>query len=148
MKNYLFALLALFVFAVIPTGTAEAQVRSLADVQVNEVETLYSGTIHVSGGYATLSVDILCTEDGGTADGNIQLQSRNGSGGNWTAMGEFFSGDFLEITDADSIMTITDAAVFRVVLMPSPFYEYRFAVTGTANDTTTVTFDYLINYSR
>jgi len=146
MKNLKFVLLALFCLAVIPKGTA--QVRSLSDVTVNEVETLYSDIITISGGYATLSVDILCTQDGGTTDGNIQLQSRNGSGGTWTYMGEWYSGDFLEINDADSIMTMTSAAVFRVVLTPAPFLEYRFAVVGTASDTTTVSFDYLINYRR
>lgn len=146
MKS-LFALLFL-VFAFVVATPADAQVRTLSDVQVDEAETLYSDIITVSGGYASLSVDILCTEDGGTTDGNIQLQSRNGSGGTWTYMGEFYSGDFLEINDADSIMTMTDGAVFRVVLTPAPYYQYRFAVTGTANDTTTVSFDYLINYRR
>ncbi len=142
-------LLILFsIFAIVSLARpSEAQrVRQLADISADAAATDYSGIITMSGGYGTLSVDILCTEVGGTADGNIQLQSRNGSGGTWTYIGEFFSGDFLEINDADSIMTITDGAVFRVVLTPSPFYQYRFAVTGTANDTTTVTFDYLINY--
>ena len=142
----LIILLSIFVVFMLARPAEAQRVRQLADVQVDEVETLFSDVITISGGYATLSVDILCTEDGGTADGNIQLQSRNGSNGTWTYMGEFFSGNFLEITDADSIMTITDAAVFRVVLTPAPFLEYRFAVVGTVSDTTTVTFSYLINY--
>lgn len=127
---------------------ASAQVRSLPDVTVDEVETLFSDIIGISGGYATLSVDILCTQIGGTTDGNIQLQARNGSGGNWLALGIVRSGNFLSITDADSIMTMTAGAVFRVVLTPAPFYQYRFAVTGTASDETAVSFDYLVNYIR
>lgn len=144
----LIILLSIFVVFMLARPVEAQRVRQLADVQVDEVETLFSDIITVSGGYGTLSVDMKCTQDGGTTDGNIQLQARNGAGGTWTYIGEWFSGDFLEITDTDSIMTMTSGAVFRVVLTPSPFFEYRFAVTGTASDTTTVTFDYLINYLR
>jgi len=121
------------------------QVRQLADVQVNEVETLFSDVITISRGAATLSIDMLCTEDGGTTDGSIFLQVRNGSGGNWQTVGSTEHSN-LWSGNADSLFTMTDGAIFHVLLAPAPFLNYRLGVTGTASDTTTVSFDYLISY--
>ena len=148
MKN-IFLILILFA-----AFTVNAQrVRQLTDVQVDEVETLNSGTITLSGGPSTLSVDILVTQDGGTTDGSIQVEARNGSGGNWLKLGEYQSSEFLTITGTgtglqDSVITLDDAEVYHYVFNPCPFREVRFNVTGTASDTTTVSFDYLINYYK
>ena len=144
----LIILLSIFVAFMLVMPAEAQRVRQLADVQVDAVETLYSGTITISGGYATLSVDILCTEDGGTTDGSIFLQVRNGSGGNWQTIGPGNYSEFMSLNDPDSLMAMTDGKIFQVVLNPAPFAQYRFGVTGTASDTTTVTFDYLINYLR
>lgn len=129
------------------------RLKQLTDVTVDEVETLNSDVITISGGAATLSVDILCTEVSGTTDGNIQIEVRNGVGGNWLKVGEYQSSEFLTITGTgtglqDSVLTMNAADVFHIVFNPAPFYEYRFNVTGTASDETTVSFDYLINYTR
>lgn len=125
------------------------RVRQLTDVQVDAAETLYSDVITLSGGPATLSIDMLCTEDGGTTDGSIFLQGRNGSGGNWQTLGESGYGNIwnsTNVSSADSLFTMTSGAIFHISLTPAVHYQYRVGVTGTANDTTTVSFDYLINY--
>lgn len=142
--------LVLVIFAL---GSQAQRVRQLSDVTSESTGTDFSQTITVSGGYATLSVDILCTEVGGTTDGNIAIQVRNGSGGNWQRVGEFQSSEYLTITGTgtaagtDSLLVMNDGDIFHVVFNPAPFYEYRFEVIGTSNDTTTVSFDYLINYT-
>ncbi len=143
MKNIF---ILLFVFSVF--FCQGQRVRTLTDVQVNEVETLYSQTIAISGGSADLSIDMLCTQDGGTTDGTIALQGKNGSGGNWQTIDEDSYSNIYNSSEGavDGVFTMTSGAIFHIALTPAPHYNYRVAVTGTANDTTTVSFDYVINY--
>ena len=141
MKRTIFLIIGLLV-----AGLVVGQVRSLADVQVDTIETISSSSITVTGGLASLSVDILCTQDGGTTDGTILFQGRNGSGGNWNTLNDNL-GVIVDFSGNDTL-TMTSTGIWHVVIYPAVFREYRFNVTGTASDTTTVSFDYLINYVR
>ena len=141
----LIILLSIFVVFMLAWPAEAQKVRQLADVQVDAAETIVSETITVSGGYASLSVDILCTEDGGTSDGSIVFQGRNGASGNWTTINDDWLSTQVEFLTNDTL-TIVDAAVWKVSVVPATFKEYRFSVTGTASDTTTVTFYYIIKY--
>jgi len=124
---------------------ANAQrVTAFTDVQVNEVETLYTETITISSGASDLTIDLLCTEDGGTTDGSIFVQGRNGTSGNWLTLGR---ASFTQIwnANADSLFTMTDGAIFHLSLTPAVHRQYRVGVTGTASDTTTVSGAYYLN---
>ena len=96
-------------------------------------ETVYFPIVTVTGKYQNLSITALCTEIGGTSDGTLQLQYS--AGGNYedviqtTGLFEFISNDTL---------TITDGAVFNVIVREAPVGQYRLKGTGTASDTTLI----------
>ena len=101
---------------------------------LNGNETVYFPVVTVTGDYANLSITALCTEIGGTSDGTLQLQYSAGS--NYedviqtSQLFEFISNDTL---------TITDAAVYNVVVRNPPVGSYRLKGVGTASDSTLIT---------
>jgi hypothetical protein len=126
MKGFIFMMMALFA---VQLGLSQ---RVLSAVTVDSIETNYSPV-------ATFpkALQATCEELGGTADGTIRLQGSI-DGSNWvnlttiSGVYDFFPNDTLDISDgATLIVRISDGRAI-------PFY--RFAVTGTLNDTTRVAF--------
>ena len=127
----------LIILAVLVSISASAQVKLISDtLQGNE--TVNFATINATGKYVALSLDILCTEIGGTSDGTLILQARNANGADWQTLGTTRHGSFLAMSPADSVMTITDGADFKISLVPPTYRQYRVVGAGTANDTTKV----------
>lgn len=115
---------------------ATAQTYTVADVQVDAVETLYSSPI-TFGDANVVVLQAVCTEDGGTSDGSILVQE-NVVGTTWVTHGS-----------ADTL-TITSGAIKLWKFYKQPTLagqedmppRFRLAITGTASDTTTVAIDY------
>lgn len=110
---------------------------------LNGNETVNFTTISVTRDYQSLSFDVLCTELGGTADGTLIVQGRNGNDGNWTTLTTAFLAHSLEVSPNDTL-TITDGAVWKAVIKEPSFSQYRIQGAGTASDTTLIEIEYLL----
>lgn len=110
---------------------------------LNGNETVNFSTISVTRDYQSLSFDVLCTELGGTSDGTLIVQGRNGNDGNWTTLTTSFLAHSLEVSPNDTL-TITDAAVWKAVIKEPSFSQYRIQGAGTASDTTLIEIEYLL----
>lgn len=122
-----FITLCLFVFVAF---TADAQ-RVITD-------TLKStGTINFAAMQGATQVQVVCTELGGTSDGNIVLQ---GSVDNVTYITTFIkAGNFAFYPESagDSLL-IVDGATWLIDISDDPFNYYRIRGVGTSVDTTEV----------
>jgi hypothetical protein len=104
---------------------------------LNGNEVVNFETVSVTGAYSTVTFDILCTELGGTSDGTLVLQARNGSSGNWSTITNASFSKTVEFL-SDSIFTITDGGVWKVQVTDPGFTQYRIQGDGTASDTTLI----------
>ena len=110
---------------------------------LNGAETVNFTTISASGSYATLSLDVECTELGGTSDGTLILQGRNGSASEWTTLTSTYLATWGNFSPNDTL-TITDGAVWKVELHDPGFLNYRVQGLGTSGDTTLVDIRWLV----
>ena len=132
-KNILIlALCAFAITAFSQNGTLKVPATPYDTLNGNE--TVYFPLVTVTGDYSNLSITALCTQVGGTSDGTLQLQFS--AGGNYedvvqtTGLFEFISNDTL---------TITNGAVYNVVVRNPPVGDYRLKGVGTASDSTLIT---------
>ena len=95
------------------------------------------GFISVTGQYRTLSIDVTCTELGGTSDGTIILQARNGADAEWSTINSGSFSNYVNFLSNDTL-TITDGAVWKIEVHEPGFTQYRLYGDGTASDTTKV----------
>ena len=131
----LILLLVLFVIALgVNAQNGTLKVPTTPYDTLNGNETVYFPIVTVTGDYANLAITALCTELGGTSDGTLRLQYSAGT--NYedvvqtTGLFEFISNDTL---------TITDGAVYNVIIRNPPVGTYRLKGAGTASDTTLIT---------
>jgi hypothetical protein len=138
MKKLIFIVIALSF-----TFVSYAQFPVTITDDIEGAETVNFTTINATNDYKSLSLDVLCTEVGGTSDGTLIVQGRNGSSGNWTTLTTAFLAHSLEVTPNDTL-TITDAGVWKVVIKEPSFSQYRVQGAGTSGDTTTIAIKYLL----
>jgi hypothetical protein len=142
MKKYIFGILfAILAICMIEPATAQSgTVKHIYDT-LNGNETVNFSTIQVSGVYNSLALDIECTELGGTSDGTLRVQARNGSNAEWTTLSDYYFNTF-KAYPADTT-TITDGVVMKVEIEFPSWREYRVQGIGTASDTTLVDIYYV-----
>ena len=127
-------LFVIFLFAVISfTAGAQKLVTLTADtVQGNE--TIYIASDEISDSWDHVTIQVLCTETGGTADGTVTLQ------------GSVDGTNYVPLTDYSGIvkgypndsLTIADGAVTSWVINGVPYNYYRLKIAGTASDSTLI----------
>lgn len=106
---------------------------------VKGAETIYIEIVSGSNTNKTVTLNLLCTELGGTADGTITLEA-SGDGTNFVPITDV--SEFL-VSFPNDTLTITDGAVMQNVVLENRFYDYRYKVAGTSGDTTIVSTSYL-----
>lgn len=110
--------------------------RTMPTITANAAASFNSETFNVSGAHKGFSIDVLCTETGGTSDGTIIIQATNNT--NWSTLTSTDFGNQISFLTNDTL-TIVDAAVWKVSIDNPTFLKYRIQVLGTASDTTDVT---------
>jgi len=135
MKNLLIILVALFVCSL----SAEAQrgrIKNVSDT-LQGSETV-NFAIPSNGSYQSLSLEVTCTELGGTSDGTLILQ------GGLNTYSTINSVDFSNVYwETNDTLTITDAAVWLIDIPYPTHNQYRIQGAGTASDTTLISIDYM-----
>lgn len=96
-------------------------------------ETVYFYVTTVTGDYLNLSITALCTEVGGTSDGSLYLQYS--AGDNYETVTQ--TDGLFEFISNDTL-TISDGAVFNVIIRNPPAGNYRLKGVGTASDSTLI----------
>ena len=134
-------LLIMLVFAVVAMAASaqRGSVKSLPAVSIEGAETVDLGTIVATGNYRAIDIQAVCTETGGTADGTIILK------------GSVDGLSYITIQDAAGLLkaypndtlTITDGAVWNVVIQDVPFKYIKATGTGDTGDTTSVQIKYV-----
>ena len=85
-----------------------------------------------------LTIQVLCTQLGGTSDGTISLEGSI-DGTSYAAL------DNSVLTEiSDDSLTITNGAVWHAVIDRTTFCKYRLKIEGTSGDTTLLTTKYLL----
>jgi len=127
---------------VIAAIAANAQRNSVISLTVDTLqgaETVNFDQITFNAGYQSLVIQALCTELGGTADGNLWLNA-SVDGTSWVTVSD--AAGLIKGFPNDTL-TITDGAVWDVVIQDVPFKYYKVVGNGTASDTTKVTIKYI-----
>lgn len=135
----------LFIFALIVlVASANAQrgkVFSIAVDTLNGNETVNFEAIQLTGSYDEVTIQILCTQLGGTSDGTLILYgSLDGTSYqilNATSMPAAVYYGFLNDT-----LTVINGAIHTWIIEDNPFKYYRYTGVGTASDTTKITGNY------
>ena len=132
MKNRLLIIgLVLFSFTVM---AQKGYKQTIPTDSVNGIETVYFNTVElVKGG--SLTMQLLCTNTGGTSDGTAVLQASEDRV-TWRTLNE--TTDFLIVFPNDT-MTLAADTVGLWILPYNPFGFLRFAVTGTSGDSSIMT---------
>ncbi len=91
-----------------------------------------------SGEYS-LTIQVLCTELGGTSDGSLRLEMSL-DGTSWEA---FTSTANVMYAFPNDTLTIVDGAVVTWTIVNTPWSKYRFVGAGTASDTTLISGKYI-----
>lgn len=117
-----------------------AQVLQKLDTM--EGVTVANIDIPVSGSYASLSLDLLFTEVGGTSDGTVVLQGGN-TLSTLTTLTTADFGNFISYSSNDTL-TVTDGGQWLIDIKDPAFRYYRLVATGTTGDTTAVQLKYTL----
>jgi hypothetical protein len=136
----LFLIFVLALFTVASFAQRPEITNTAASYQLTKVETAYTGQVQLHGSWASVVIQALCTQDGGTSDGQLILQG-SVDGTSYINLAPKAQ-RFLYFPDNDTL-TITSGAIQTVVIVGNPFAYYRWKATGTANDTTTVSTTYI-----
>lgn len=135
--------LVILVFALLGLA-ANAQVGAVKSFSIDTLTAATTDTsdvVSVSGSYNAIVFQALCTQLGGTSDGNLKLYG--------SVDGLYYkqivekTGQFIGLPVADSAI-VSSGAIWQVVVKDAVFKYYRVIGTGTANDTTLVTLKYLL----
>lgn len=137
MKKLIFILV--FAIVAIAANAQKGKVKTLAVDTLQGAETVNFGVITATGDYRSIDIQAVCTELGGTSDGTLFLK------------GSVDGLSYIDITDASGLLkgfpndtlTITDGAIWNVVIQDVPFKYIRPSGTGTASDTTSIQFKYV-----
>lgn len=132
MKKLIF--ISLFFVLAIFANAQKGLPVSIASDTVNGNETIYFETETFSQNW-DLTIQVLCTNIGGTSDGTIRLE-QSVDGNSWETVTDEVG--YLKSYPNDTL-TILNAAVGQWVLSGTPVYKYRLAVAGTASDSTLIT---------
>ena len=133
-------ILVLFTLFIIALSVQAQRVYTITPDTLTEVETEYFAVPDITGGYTALSIQVLCTELGGTSDGTVVLQGSI-DGSSYVTLSD--DENYIKGFTNDSL-TITDGAVNAWVIYNPNMVSYRVAATGTANDTTLITTKYFL----
>lgn len=136
-KLFLIFVLALFTVA---TYAQAERVHTASYDSVLAVEIVYTGLVQVSGSYASVTIQGLCTDVGGTPDGTLILQG-SVDGTSYINLAPKAQ-RFLYFPDNDTL-TIVAGAIQTVSIVGNPFNYYRWKATGTASDSTLITTTYV-----
>lgn len=134
MKKIIFSLI--FVLAAI-VGYGQ-QVSTITD-QIEGV-TVLNVPISNSGSYQSLSIDLVCTQIGGTSEGTIVLQGGNTTSTYSTLSSTDFSNNVSYLTN--DTLTVADAAVWKIIIDKPAFRYYNLRAVGGVGDTTQVVIKY------
>jgi len=139
MKKILL-ILGLTLFVVSLNAQRIGRVKTVAIDTLTAAANDTSAVITASGSSNTITFQALCTQLGGTSDGKLVLQGSI-DGTSYKTVTE--KGGIYGYPVADSL-TVTNGAVWSVVAENSPYMYWRMIGTGTASDTTLVTFKYVL----
>lgn len=137
----------MLVFAVVAMAASaqRGRVITLDADTIQGAETVSFETFKTTGSYNSISVQGLCTELGGTADGTLSLYGSNDvSNLGWTLINGVGSGilttsPLASLADTTlNVITITDALVPAWTVTGSPFRDWKIVGVGTSGDTTLV----------
>ncbi|MEA2037420.1 MAG: hypothetical protein U9O94_07965 [Nanoarchaeota archaeon] len=121
---------------------------TLAVDTLNGAETVNFAAVEVTRPFASLTIQALCTQVGGTSDGKVTVQGSidgtsyvtlaNLSNNGWVSM---FAADSSKVANDGNEFTITNGGVFTTVISPdngatAPFLYFRLRGVGTTGDTT------------
>jgi len=132
----IFALAILGVAASAQAGVG--RVKSLAIDTLTAATTDTSAVAYISGSYAAITFQALCTELGGTSDGSLRLE------GSVDGLSYLTLQEGVGYAYPNDTLTVTDGAIWQFKVNDAPFKYYRVIGLGTANDTTLVTLKYLL----
>lgn len=119
----------------------KGKVYTAAFDSVLAVETVYTGTITVTGVYDKLTIQGLCTDVGGTPDGILLLQG-SVDGTSYVDLAPE-TGLYTYRPDNDTL-TITAGAIQTVEITNPGLNYYRWRAVGTENDSTLITTKYVV----
>lgn len=118
---------------------------------LNDAETVNFASIPVKSAWTTLTMQAVCTEIGGTADGFLYLQA-SVDGTSFITIDDLQNNAWINLYSADTTAiasngneyTITDGGVLNAVIAGgTPWNYYRWQGVGTSNDTTLITTKYV-----
>ena len=127
-----FSLFALITFA------QKGVVQSVTADTLTKVETEYFVCGPFGNAWDNVTIQALHTQLGGTSDGSGVLQGSVDGVSYVTIQDE---SSFMKSYPNDSV-TITNGAIYQWTIRKPAFNYYRYAATGTANDTTLVSVKY------
>lgn len=138
MKRLL--LLTAFIVCVLSLKAQTGTVRTFAtNDTLQGAETVNFGPLTISGSYNALTIQALCTEIGGTADGTLWIDV-SVDGTSYETLTESDGADFFP----NDTLTIVDAAVWTLTIKDAPWKYYKIVGTGTSGDTTLITTKYIL----
>jgi hypothetical protein len=132
-------LLFVTVIFTLALSAQNGKVQSITPDTLTAVETEYFVIGPVGTSWDNLTIQALHTQLGGTSDGTGVLQASVDGVSYLTIQDQ---AGILKGYPNDSV-TITNGAVYQWVVSDVPFNYFRYASTGTANDTTLVTVKYI-----
>ena len=139
MKKILTLIVLIFAIAIgTQAQSSKGRVFAITPDTLTKVETEYFVTI-ASGTYESIALTTLFTQLGGTSDGSAILKASVDGISYYdltetAGVANFYPNDTL---------TITDGAVWNIVITDPPFKYYRIEATGTVSDTTLITPKYI-----
>lgn len=139
MKKFIVIMLLAFAFM----GGAYAQqgqgiVGTITADTIQSNETIYLGPVLFTG-KNLLTIEALCTQVGGTSDGQLMLQGSL-DGTSYVTLAE--TAGLIHCYPNDTL-TITNGAVGSWTVINTPWKYYRIKAVGTASDTTLITPKYI-----
>jgi len=140
-----FILILVFAVAAMAANAQRGRVITLTPDTLQGSETVNFEAFQTTGSYNSISVQGLCTELGGTADGTLALYGSNDvSNIGWTLIngvgaGILTASPMASLADTTlNVITITDALTPSWTVKGSPFRNWKVVGVGTASDTTLV----------
>jgi hypothetical protein len=139
-------LLIMLVFAVVAMAASaqRGRVITLDADTIQGAETVTFAEFSTTGSYNSISIQMLCTQLGGTSDGTLTLYGSN-DGTNFVFINGAADGGVVTASPKASLtgtdmnqITITTTLVPAWTVIGSPFRDWKVIGVGTSGDTTLV----------